>query len=203
MTARTSNVLFLCTGNSARSILAEALLNAIGKGRFRAYSAGSAPTGAVHPLALEILRENGLPTEGLRSKSWSELLAPRAPAMDFVFTVCASAEQACPLWPGHPFKAHWAIEDPAAAGTRQAFAHAFGLLRDRLLVFASLPVRRLARDVVQRRLDELAQLGTASSAATDLADRIHSAARPLRGLGGRRVDAEEVPRVPLAQAGDR
>lgn len=203
MTARTLNVLFLCTGNSARSLLAEALLNAIGKGRFRACSAGSAPAGHVHPLALDVLRDNGLSGEGLRSKSWSEFLAPEAPPMDIVITVCDSAQASCPLWPGNPLRAHWPIEDPAAAGTRQAFAEAFGLLRDRLLVFASLPVRRLAREVVQRRLDELALLGSPSAAATDLADRISSAARPLRGLGGRRADAQEMAGVALFQLRDR
>lgn len=134
------NVLFLCTGNSARSILAEALLNhpAIGHGRYRAFSAGSHPKGAVHPLALETLRTHGIATGGLRSKSWDEFAAPGAPPIDFVFTVCDNAAaEACPLWPGHPATAHWGIADPAAiegthAERQRAFTDAFAELKRRI-----------------------------------------------------------------------
>jgi len=132
------NVLFLCTGNSARSILAEALLNHLGAGRFRGYSAGSFPKGAVHPLALEVLRFHHVPTDGLRSKSWDEFAAPAAPGMDLIFTVCDNAaKEICPVWPGHPVTAHWSIEDPAAVeGTdlmkRQAFAQVFQALSARI-----------------------------------------------------------------------
>lgn len=139
------NVLFLCTGNSARSILAEALLNddAIGGGRFRGYSAGSQPKGTVHPLALDTLKENGLPTEGLRSKSWQEFAAADAPRMDFIFTVCDNAAaEACPLWPGHPVTAHWGLPDPAAVEgsdeeKRRAFKDTFTELRRRIQDFVS------------------------------------------------------------------
>lgn len=139
------NVLFLCTGNSARSILAEALLNddAIGGGRFRGYSAGSQPRGTVHPLALDTLKENGLPTEGLRSKSWQEFAAADAPRMDFIFTVCDNAAaEACPLWPGHPVTAHWGLPDPAAVEgsdeeKRRAFKDTFTELRRRIQDFVS------------------------------------------------------------------
>jgi arsenate reductase len=121
------NVLFLCTGNSARSILAEALMNHLGEGHFRAFSAGSHPKGEVHPLALETLRANHLPAEGFRSKSWDEFAAPGAPSMDFIFTVCDNAAgEVCPFWPGHPVTAHWGLDDPAAAGgTNQEKLRAF------------------------------------------------------------------------------
>jgi arsenate reductase len=137
------NVLFLCTGNSARSILAEALINSpsIGGGKFRGYSAGSQPKGAVHPLTLETLKDNGLTTAGLRSKSWNEFAGPAAPQMDFVFTVCDNAAaEVCPIWPGRPVTAHWGLPDPAAAtGTgeerRRAFRETFLELRDRIQDF--------------------------------------------------------------------
>jgi len=117
MADRPYNVLFLCTGNSARSIMAEALLNHWGQGRFHGYSAGSQPRGQVHPLAIETLRENRLPVDNLRSKSWDEFSTPDAPEMDFVFTICdQAAEEVCPIWPGHPMTAHWGTPDPAAAG---------------------------------------------------------------------------------------
>lgn len=138
-------VLFLCTGNSARSILAEAMLNdpRLGQGRFRAFSAGSHPRGAVHPLALELLREEGLSVEGLRSKSWDEFAAPGAPSIDVVITVCdAAAAEECPVWPGHPARMHWSVPDPAAASgsdaeRRQAFRDAMRRLRARLEPFVA------------------------------------------------------------------
>ena len=133
-----SNVLFLCTGNSARSILAEAYLNHAGQGRFRAYSAGSHPNGKVNPFALELLREKGIPTQGLRSKSWDEFAVPGAPTLDFVFTVCDNAAgEVCPIWPGRPSKAHWGVPDPAAVRggereKREAFLDAFTTLSRRV-----------------------------------------------------------------------
>lgn len=157
------NVLFLCTGNSARSILAEATMNhlAIGRGKFRAYSAGSLPKGEVHPYALEILREMHIPTDELRSKSWDEFSASRVPKMDFVFTVCdrAAAEQ-CPYWPGQPMTAHWGIPDPAEVeGTddqkRRAFRDAFIVLRRRIELFACLPFDKLSGLALQDRLDQI------------------------------------------------
>ena len=143
------NVLFLCTGNSARSILGEAILNHLGRGRFRAFSAGSHPNGQVNPLALEEIRRMGLPDDGYRSKSWDEFAVPGAPAMDFVFTVCDSAAaEACPVWPGHPVTAHWGIEDPAAVTgsedqRRQAFRQAALVLWRRIELFLNLPLEKL------------------------------------------------------------
>lgn len=162
MTAdRVYNVLFLCTGNSARSILAEALLNAHAEGRFRAYSAGSRPTGRVNPYALELLASLGLPTEGLRSKAWDEFAAPGAPALDFVFTVCDNAAgEVCPVWPGQPMTAHWGLEDPAAvAGSeedkRRAFARVSQYLQNRIRLFLSLPLSSLDSLALQRELDAI------------------------------------------------
>jgi len=161
MTGRTYNALFLCTGNSARSILAEAALNRWGAGKFRAYSAGSHPKGEVHPLAIELLEQLQLPTGGLRSKSWDEFALPGAPALDFVFTVCDNAAgEVCPIWPGQPMTAHWGVEDPAAVeGTdehkRAAFKTAFRELEARIKAFASLPVATLDRRRLQRRVDEI------------------------------------------------
>lgn len=157
------NVLFLCTGNSARSILAEAMMNhqAIGGGKFRAFSAGSHPTGAIDPLALELLGQHRIQIEGLRSKSWDEFAVPDAPHMHFVFTVCdqAAAEQ-CPVWPGQPMTARWGVPDPAAAASsdaerRRAFLEALLLLRRRIELFASLPLDKLTRLALQERLDDI------------------------------------------------
>jgi arsenate reductase (thioredoxin) len=157
------NVLFLCTGNTARSIIAEVMLNAIGKGKFRAYSAGSHPKGAVNPYTIELLQTNHLPTAGLRSKDWAEFAQPGAPALDFVFTVCDNAAgEVCPVWPGQPMTAHWGIPDPAAVGgadadKRRAFGKAYNELRHRLSIFANLPIGQLDRLTLQRRLDEIGE----------------------------------------------
>lgn len=180
------NVLFLCTGNSARSVLAEVLLNTMGAGRFRAYSAGSRPEGRVHPLALELLERHRLPTDGLRSKSWDGFAAPGAPRMDFVFTLCDRAKgEVCPVWPGQPVSAHWGIDDPASVqgsdeARRKAFFRAFNELQNRLLIFTSLPLQRLGRNLLQKRLDEIGLMGTVGEEdATSLADRIQAASRPV------------------------
>lgn len=169
MPERVYNVLFLCTGNSARSILAEALLNELGGGRFRGYSAGSHPKGAVHPAALALLEREGFPTEGLRSKSWDEFAAPGAPELDFVFTVCDNAAgEACPLWPGTPVTAHWGVEDPATVTgspieVHAAFLRAFQYLRNRITAFASLPIASLDSMTLKRRLEAIGELpGTTS-----------------------------------------
>jgi arsenate reductase len=169
--ARTLNVLFLCTGNSARSILGEAILNSLGQGRFAGYSAGSHPKGEVHPLALELLQQMHLPTEGLRSKAWDEFASAGAPAMDFIFTVCDSAAgEACPAWPGHPMTAHWGLPDPAAvAGTdlerRRAFRQTFAALENRIKLFASLPLASLDRLSLQNRLDAIGRKPPGTAAA--------------------------------------
>jgi protein-tyrosine-phosphatase len=160
---RPLNVLFLCTGNSARSILAEVTLNALGASRFRAYSAGSQPAGRVNPFALELLQKSRLPTDGLRSKSWDEFAAgqPDAPELDFVFTVCDSAAgEVCPFWPGQPVSAHWGVPDPAAAGgddyaKRRAFLEAYARLRRRIELFVNLPLAKLDRVVLTQRLKEI------------------------------------------------
>jgi protein-tyrosine-phosphatase len=157
------NVLFLCTGNSARSILAEATLNHLpaGRGRFRAYSAGSEPKGTVHPLALALLREEQMPTEGLRSKSWDEFAGAAAPVMDFVFTVCDNAAaEVCPIWPGRPATAHWGVPDPAAVGgsdeiKRDAFRDALSALRRRIERFVELPFDELPREGLQERARQI------------------------------------------------
>lgn len=164
MTDRIYNVLFLCTGNSARSILAESILNHIGGGRFRAFSAGSCPTGVVNRHVLDFLNEHGLPTEQLRSKSWDEFAQSGAPTMDFVFTVCSSAAgETCPVWPGQPMTAHWGIEDPAAVeGDEQTKRHAvsvaFYLLNRRIELFRNLPLSKIGRLSLQQQLDEIGQL---------------------------------------------
>ncbi len=165
------NVLFLCTGNSARSILAEALLNHWGRGRFRAYSAGSFPKGAVHPMALEQLAAVGLPTVGFRSKSWDEFARPGAPRMDFVFTVCdQAAAEVCPIWPGQPMTAHWGVPDPAAvegpeAVRRRAFRDAFRALEARIKLFASLRVEALDRLSLKRQVDEIGRIEATETAS--------------------------------------
>ncbi len=147
MSVQPYNVLFLCTGNSARSILAEALLNHDGAGRFTAYSAGSFPKGQVHPMAIEVLESLGFPHKGFRSKSWDEFAAEDAPKLDFIFTVCDNAAgEICPIWPGHPMTAHWGIEDPAAVegdGQRDAFVQALRYLRRRIELFLALPIATL------------------------------------------------------------
>jgi protein-tyrosine-phosphatase len=156
------NVLFLCTGNSARSILAEALLERDGEGRFRAFSAGSFPKGEVHPAALEVLAERCFDTGGLRSKSWDEFAGPDAPEIDFILTVCDNAAgEACPVWPGKPMTAHWGIEDPAVVegpGQRDAFRRAFDALQRRISLLLALPLDGLDRDTVQRRLREIGEI---------------------------------------------
>jgi protein-tyrosine-phosphatase len=158
------NVLFLCTGNSARSIMAESLLNSMGAGRFKAYSAGSFPKGQVHPLALQLLQKNRLPTEGLRSKSWDEFAGTKAPHMDFVFTVCdRAAGEACPVWPGQPMTAHWGVDDPAAAQgdeetKHKAFVRAYNQLQHRLSIFVNLSMEKLDRLTLQKRLEDIGRV---------------------------------------------
>ncbi|MCB2073573.1 MAG: arsenate reductase ArsC [Novosphingobium sp.] len=153
------NVLFLCTGNSARSIIGEVLMNHDGAGRFNAYSAGSQPKGAVHPMALQVLAGFGFSTEGLRSKSWDEFSGPDAPRFDFIFTVCDNAAgESCPVWSGHPVTAHWGIEDPAAVegeGQREAFVQALRYLRRRIELFLELPIESLDALAMQRKLKEI------------------------------------------------
>ena len=164
MAERPLNVLFLCTHNSARSVLAEVLLNQIGRGRFKAYSAGSHPSGRVNPFALELLERSRLPTEGLRSKGWEEFARPDAPLLDFVFTVCdQAAGEVCPIWPGQPMSAHWGIEDPAAVEgsddeKRKAFFRAYNQLQNRLSIFVSLPLEKLDRLTLKGKLDEIGRL---------------------------------------------
>ena len=159
--SRTYNVLFLCTGNSARSILAEAIVERDGDGRFHAFSAGSFPKGEVHPAALELLRELGHPTESLRSKSWDEFAAPDSPELDFIFTVCDNAAgEVCPIWPGKPMTAHWGIEDPAAAegaGRREAFWTAYQALKRRIDLFLALPLDSIDELALGNRLREIGQ----------------------------------------------
>ena len=164
MSERVFNVLFLCTGNSARSIIAEAILGSVGSGRFRAFSAGSHPLGKVNPLAIELLQRQALGTGDLRSKSWDEFAAAGAPRMDFVITVCNSAAgEVCPIWPGRPVTAHWDIEDPAAVkGTdeerRNAFEAAFDSLNRRISLFVGLPLGRLDAKALGRELEGIERL---------------------------------------------
>ncbi|HXQ13123.1 MAG TPA: arsenate reductase ArsC [Caulobacteraceae bacterium] len=157
------NLLFLCTGNSARSIIAEAIANREGRGRFRAWSAGSMPKGEVHPQALNLLRSLHYPTEGMRSKSWEEFAGPGAPKLDFVFTVCDNAAaEVCPVWPGQPMTAHWGVPDPAAvegtpAEIGAAFADTYRMLNSRISLFMNLPLAALDKLSLQRRLDEIGE----------------------------------------------
>ena len=162
MANRIRNLLFLCTGNSARSIMAEALLNRDGAGRFRAYSAGSQPKGEPHPAALALLKEQGFPIDGLRSKSWEEFAAADAPQMDLIITVCDSAaSETCPIWPGHPTTAHWGIEDPATVdgdGQRQAFFNALTYLQRRISLLLNLPDAELDALAWRDRVREIGRL---------------------------------------------
>jgi arsenate reductase len=163
------NVLFLCTGNSARSIIAESILNRMGAGRFSAYSAGSQPAGRVNPFALNILRKSNYDVSELRSKSWEEFAAPGAPALDFVFTVCDNAaNEVCPIWPGQPMSAHWGLPDPAAvegtdAERALAFADTVRMLAQRISIFVNLPLRELTKLSLQQQLDEIGRLSTTAS----------------------------------------
>ena len=161
MTDKVYKVLFLCTGNSARSILAEAILKREGAGRFEAYSAGSQPKGEVHPFAIDLLRDRGFPTADLRSKSWDEFAGPEAPELDFVFTVCGNAAgEVCPVWTGKPMTAHWGVPDPAAAEgseaeRRSAFSEAFRMLSDRIGAFIDMQIASLDKLSLQARLREI------------------------------------------------
>jgi len=166
MTERVYHVLFLCTGNSARSILAESILNLplVGRGMFRAHSAGSHPSGKVNPFAIELLRKNRIPTDNLRSKRWDEFAAPGAPQLDFVFTVCDNAAgEVCPVWPGQPMTAHWGVADPAAVvgsdeEKRKAFFTAYSQLHRRIALFASLPISKLQGMGLQTELDNIGKV---------------------------------------------
>jgi arsenate reductase len=161
LSTRLYNVLFLCTGNSARSILAESLINHWGRGQFKGFSAGSHPKGAVHPIALALLKQMNLPTEGLRSKSWDEFAIAGAPSLDFVFTVCDNAAgEMCPVWPGQPMTAHWGLPDPAAVEGSEnaqwlAFRDTFKALENRIKIFTSLPLATLDRIKLKERLDAI------------------------------------------------
>lgn len=181
------NVLFLCTGNSARSIIAECILNRHGGGRFKAYSAGSQPTGRVNPYALDLLRNQNYPTATLRSKDWGEFAGAEAPPLDFVFTVCDNAaNEVCPVWPGQPMTAHWGVPDPAAvegpeAVKRAAFADTMRMLTQRISVFCSLPLASLDRLSLQRRLSEIGAMGDNAPAGATL--HIHPAPSPEGSSG--------------------
>lgn len=167
--AKPFNVLFLCTGNSARSILAEALMDQLGNGLFKGFSAGSFPKGEVHPMALDLLRKSGHDVSGLRSKSWDEFSAPGAPQMDFVFTVCDNAaNEVCPIWPGKPMTAHWGLPDPAAVvenevEQRLAFADTYRMLTNRIRAFTSLPLQALDELTLQNRLRAIGKDQSAAS----------------------------------------
>lgn len=164
MTEQPFNVLFLCTGNSARSVLAESILNKIGNGRFKAFSAGSHPSGAINPHVLDFLEKRNFPTADLRSKSWNEFAAPDGPALDFVFTVCDNAAgEVCPVWPGQPVTAHWGVEDPVSVdgdddAKRKAVLTAFALLNHRISLFASLPIAKLDAMSLKKELDEIGRM---------------------------------------------
>lgn len=172
MTDRPYNVLFLCTGNSARSILAEALINQSGQGKFRGFSAGSHPKGEVNRIALQLLKKMNLPTQGLRSKSWDEFAAVGAPPLDFVFTVCDNAAgEVCPYWPGQPMTAHWGVPDPAAVEGSEtekwlAFRDTFRMLDNRIKIFTSLPLASFDRMKLQQRLDAIGRSGQAQDVSS-------------------------------------
>ena len=169
MKDRAYNVLFLCTHNSARSIIAECVMNRIGQGKFKAYSAGSQPSGKVHPMALDLLKRLNYDTQGLRSKSWEEFTAPEAPELDFVFTVCDNAaDEVCPVWPGQPMTAHWGVPDPSLATGNEAeralaFADTHRMLSQRIGIFVSLPLGSLDKLSLQRRLDAIGRAKSGQS----------------------------------------
>ena len=171
MTDKVYNVLFLCTGNSARSILGEALMNKLGEGRFAAYSAGSQPKGDVHPMAIEVLGGFGFETNGLRSKSWDEFTRPGAPEFDFIFTVCDNAAgESCPVFPGKAITAHWGVEDPAAVegeGQRKAFLEALTYLKRRIELFLMLPIKSIDEMAMRGKLAEIGREEGASAGAKD------------------------------------
>jgi arsenate reductase (thioredoxin) len=168
MPDRTFNVLFLCTGNTARSVLAESILRKDGRGRFKSFSAGSQPKGTVNPFAIKVLRDMDYPVDNLRSKSWEEFARPDAPVMDFVFTVCDNAAgEACPIWPGQPMTAHWGVPDPAKAKGNDAekafaFDDCMRMLNQRISIFVNLPLEKLSRLSLQQHLDEIGRTTTAS-----------------------------------------
>jgi arsenate reductase (thioredoxin) len=188
---RTYNVLFLCTGNSARSILAEVLIEHWGKRRFKGHSAGSFPKGAVHPMALDLLEKLHLPARGLRSKSWNEFAQPGAPVMDFVFTVCdQAAGEACPVWPGNPVTAHWGVPDPAAvegtdAEQRKVFRDAYITLENRIKLLVALPIDKLDRLAIKRNVDEIGRRGAAPG--LERHDIGHRTQPAPRGAGARHL----------------
>jgi protein-tyrosine-phosphatase len=173
VTDRPFNVLFLCTGNSARSIIAEAILNKVGAGKLRAFSAGSQPKGRVHPETLRLLEGLGYDTRAFRSKSWSEFAEPGAPVMDFVFTVCDNAAgESCPLWPGQPTTAHWGVPDPAEAGANPAevalaFKDAYRMLHQRIGIFVALPIQSLDRLSLQKHVADISRMTGAAAKAAD------------------------------------
>lgn len=170
MSEKMYNVLFLCTGNSARSIIGEAIMNKLGEGRFAAYSAGSQPKGQVHPMALSVLNGMGYNTGAMRSKSWDEFSAPGSPEFDFIFTVCDNAAgETCPVWIGHPMTAHWGIEDPAAVegeGQREAFMQALRFLQRRIELFLALPLASIDEMAIRQKLKEIGTTEGASSGAS-------------------------------------
>ena len=171
------NVLFLCTGNSARSIFAECLVNHLGQGRFRGFSAGSHPKGEVHPLTIRELQRHGLSTDGLRSKEMVEFERAGSPQMHFVFTVCdQAAAEVCPIWPGHPMTAHWGVEDPVAVNgdnrvKETAFTKAFQMLRNRIAIFVALPLESLGKSELKEKLNEISHVGLAVPEPTEMGDR--------------------------------